>query len=76
MFLLTSESKSNILVINYDIRVETEGVEPAVKKAKNGKGAGSQEITNELLKYGEESWTVQLKILINNLLHNYRIPDE
>ena len=64
------------IIINNDNRVEKEDVELALKKIKNRKSAGPDGITNELLKYGGDNLTEQLKILINKIIYHHRIPDE
>ena len=64
------------IIINNDILVEKGDVELALKKLKNRKSAGPDGITNELLKYGGDNLTEQLKILINKIMYHHRIPDE
>ena len=64
------------IIINNDILVEKGDVELALKKLKNRKSAGPDGITNELLKYGGDNLTEQLKILISKIIYHHRIPDE
>ncbi|XP_044749781.1 uncharacterized protein LOC123310378 [Coccinella septempunctata] len=62
------------IIINNDIILEKKKVKQALKQLRNRKSAGPEGITNELLKYGGESLTEQLKIMINNILHITKYP--
>lgn len=65
-------------------KLQHTGIEPITpeicinkKEGKKGKKcAGPDGLINELLKYGEESLTKQLKVSINEIIFHHRIPNE
>ena len=51
-------------------------MEATLRKLKNRKSPGLDDIANELLKYGGENLNQQLTTSIRNIVSQHRIPDE
>jgi len=52
--------------------VTKEGIEAMARKLKNCKVSGSDEIMNEIIKYGGEALQKQLKILFNKTMARHQ----
>lgn len=64
------------IVTNDNVQIETSDINIALRKMKNRKSPGQDDIPNELLKYGGPCLIQQLTSLIQKIIYQHRIPDE
>ena len=64
------------IMTNDNVQIEAADIITSLRKLKNRKSPGQDDIPNELLKYGGQSLIQQLTSLIQKILYQHRIPDE